>query len=652
MKKLLFSLYIAVLGAFLCVSAAQAGTYVAKYNSTLSRSEKQSICNQLQNASQSTSSERNGLGGGVIPDEVLTSIYNTTQKISNSIMLVSILGDTLMCHSVHAAKNNVEIFGVYLGSYPNIPIWLCGAVIYFFGFMLLLSITFYVIDISFKLGFAIILMPIGIALWPFEKTKDKIVILISIFLKSAGIFAFLAITVAYTVGMLSEALSGLKDVFEAIAQNDTDYVQETFTLDATTFLLVVTGLAYGMKLIGSTIPQYVDKFFPDKAFGSASPMHHLSTQAMDFAKKKVVAPVATFAGNVAETQVGKGVEKIGKFARGGYHEDLKTGVKNIGRAWRNKKQTLQKVPVALDNLGDKISGGIEKNLNNLKYGAQIAGASIIPNKENRNAYRDALRNERNEKNQAIDETIAQNYADKMGQINQTIDRREQLRADDKQREHEEKMRNDPAYREQFEEKQREAEAKRLKHEARLAKINEINNQLKDIDAAKEATKVKTENVYGAMNDFADKIKNGKGTTRLLQGIKNRKENTFNRIENGRFAEKPEDGWFKTGYKALARGTEKMAVSLGWGVAQAPLAVVSGAVNAGVETVNSVAKIVAGAGMGSYNGVVSGIYGLKKVWPKMKKTYHSMPEIAGDILRAPGTVIEGVGQSMQHHKKKK
>ena len=124
MKKLLFSLYIAVLGAFLCVSAAQAGTYVAKYNSTLSRSEKQSICNQLQNASQSTSSERNGLGGGVIPDEVLTSIYNTTQKISNSIMLVSILGDTLMCHSVHAAKNNVEIFGVYLGSYPNIPIWL------------------------------------------------------------------------------------------------------------------------------------------------------------------------------------------------------------------------------------------------------------------------------------------------------------------------------------------------------------------------------------------------------------------------------------------------------------------------------------------------------------------------------------------------
>lgn len=466
MKKILLLLYFVIFSALL-ICNAKAGTYVAKYNKMLSPSEKEAICQQLENAAKPPVTEHDGLGGGIIPDEVLINLYNATRSISNSISLVSSLGDSLMCHAVHTDKQRLPILGITLVEYPNIPVWICGAIIYFFGFMFLLSITFYVVDISFKLGFAIILMPIGVALWPFEKTKDKIVILISIFLKSAAILAFLSITVAYTVNMLSKALVNLKDIFEAIGQNDTDYIQEAFSLDAGTFLLIVAALAYGMKLIGSTIPDYVNKFFPDKAFGGASPMHHLSTQAMDFAKKKVVAPVATYVGNVAETQVGKGVVAVGKFVRGDYHQDI---VKNIGRAVRNPRQTLKKAQLAVAHGETKVVTGAMKGLNNLKYGAKIAASNLVAGKQNRQDLKEKLREERDEKNQYIDDTVAANYDNAKKSIDDTIAQREQDRADDKQRKHEEKMDNDPAYRERFLKKQAKAENKKNRKETRFSKI--------------------------------------------------------------------------------------------------------------------------------------------------------------------------------------
>ena len=651
MKKILFSVFFALFGCFLFINAVQAGTYVSKYNKTLSPSEKESICKKLQTATQQTPSEKNGLGGGIIPDEVLTNIYNATRSISNSISIVSALGDSLMCHAVHGNPWNVKIRDVVLATFPNIPIWLCGAIIYFFGFMLLLSITFYVVDVSFKLGFAIILMPIGVALWPFEKTKDKVVILISIFLKSAAILAFLAITVSYTVNMLSGSLTNLGDIFQAITVNDTDYIERSFSLASTNFLLVVAVLAYGMKLIGSTISNYVDKFFPDKAFGGASPMHRLATQAVDFAKQKVVAPVAKYAGDVVETQAGRGLEKVGKFARGGYHEQVKGGIKNIGVAVRNPKQTIEKARLSAAHGVSQVAAGAMKKFNDLKYGAQIAAAGIVPTKEGRQEIRNKIRNERDERNQYIDDKLAENYDNAKHKIDEKIQQREQDRLDDKQREHEERMNTDPAYKARFEHRQERKDKRQKRREERESKIGALDQRLEDINEAKRAHQVDTGKVFGAMNDFADKIKNGKGSARLLRSIQQVKDKAFENIDLGKFADKEGDKWYQIGYKAVGRGIQKAGVSIGLGVAQAPLALVSGAVNAGVETINTAAKAVAGVGMGAYNGVIGAGYFFPKVAPTLKRAWYKIPDAAVNILKAPGTIIENTGQAMQRRKKR-
>ncbi len=311
------------------------------YTKQLSKQERASICNSL--SSQKNQAIETSADDRVIPSSVLANIYSTTRQISDSVAVVSVLGEALMCHATHAGKKSILSIGsVKIGNYPDIPVFLCGLIIYFFGFMLLLSITFYIVDISFKLGFAVIVLPIGIALWPFSWTKDKLPKLISIILKSAAIFVFLAMAVSYTLNIISVALNGLDDLFEAIDTNNTDYVSETFTIFSTHFLVIAAAFIYGFKLVGTAVADYADKFFPDKTFGKSrgsSPMHHLGTQAVDFAKKKVVAPVASFAGDVAMTQAGRLTEGAGRVLSGQY------------RSEKNGQQTNATPPSGLKKFG-------------------------------------------------------------------------------------------------------------------------------------------------------------------------------------------------------------------------------------------------------------------------------------------------------------
>ncbi len=327
-----------------------AKTNNTKYGKRLTSSERDAICERLKsmrNAKLAESTKDKGnasnasiSGGGIIPDAVLNNIYSTIKQISDATALVMVLGHALTCHAVHAEKQSVTILKVTLFSYPNIPVWMCGAIIYFVGFMLTLSVTFYLVDIAFKLGFAVIMLPIGIALWPFPPTKNKLTIIVSIILKNAAIFTFLALTVSYALNLLDKASVGLNETFIGITASNTDIISKRFSLASKNFLIILFALVYGLKLVGSTISDYVDQFFPDKAFGggkSSSPIHGSMTQAMDFAKKKVVAPVASFAKDVAKTQMGRATVGVGKTLSGAYNPQIR---KAAQRFKNNAKQAI------------------------------------------------------------------------------------------------------------------------------------------------------------------------------------------------------------------------------------------------------------------------------------------------------------------------
>ena len=373
-----------------CVSFAFADFSFAAYNKELSKSQRDSLCQQLKSQQLKSTQGASSLGGGIIPDNVLTSIYTSIKEINDGLALILTVGHSLTCHAVHAGQNSITLLGVEIFSYPDISVWLCGAVIYMIGFMMLMSITFFVVDIAFKLGFAVIMLPIGIALWPFPVTTDKIKQLISIILKSAAIFAFLAITVSYSLNLLASALAmeasdeastvsvvayrglakqqglnwdelnGMAKLFFLVENNATDMIANNFTIISTYFLVIVFALVYGMKLIGSTIEDYVDKFFPDKAFGSgssSSPIHGKMTQALDFAKKHTVDKAGSWAYDVAKTQTGRAVQGAGKLLTGQYNQQIKGAYRQAKHYRHNPGDLSKNIASSVHNTAGNIAKG-------------------------------------------------------------------------------------------------------------------------------------------------------------------------------------------------------------------------------------------------------------------------------------------------------
>lgn len=299
----------------------------------------------------------------IISADVINKIMNFTFNLDKTVSTNLVIGHALTCHSINAGAWDLGLFYMV-----NIWIWLCGAAIWFVGFMLTLGICYYLLDISFKLGFAIIALPVVIGLWPFNVTKDKLTLTISIILSSAATFAFLALTTTYALVLIDASLRDLPTLFDAINQGKADWISETFDISGPYFLIIIFAYLYAMKLISSTITDYVDKFFGDGVFGGQSPMHSKMTQATDFAKQKVTG-AASAVGGAVKTQVGKGAEKVlGKavgFVKSSFKRKGKTNnnkgssntVSNAGSATKAAGKTMQQTGQATQQAGQMAQKG-------------------------------------------------------------------------------------------------------------------------------------------------------------------------------------------------------------------------------------------------------------------------------------------------------
>ena len=205
------------------------------------------------------------------------------------------IGHMLTCYASGAGAWNWVVATII-----NFWMWLSGAFIWFCGFMMTLSVTYYLVDISFKLGFAIIALPITVGLWPFNMTVACGLALVS----SALEFGQETATVAEN----GAQLSGSDRVMQAIEDGDGEYIGEQFSFWSFRWIIILFAYLYAIKLIGSTMSDYVDNFFPDHIFGSKSPMHRRLTQVTAMAKSAAMKPVKV-AGKIAKHQTGKLVGK-------------------------------------------------------------------------------------------------------------------------------------------------------------------------------------------------------------------------------------------------------------------------------------------------------------------------------------------------------
>lgn len=252
---------------------------------------------------------------GPIPAYFLNQLQQYIAAVDYTVSTHLEIGHMLTCHATHAGAYDWEIARI-----PNIWIWLSGAFIWFMGFMMTLSVTYYLVDISFKLGFAIIALPITVGLWPFNITKGKLGTCFSIILNSAGILIFLAMTVAAGLALVSNALDagsqeamnasidsvltkemdGTTKMMTAIEDGDNEYIDEQLAFWSFGWIVLLFAYLFAMKLIGSTKSDYVNQFFSSK-LAKSDPMHMGLTQMTDMAKQQAVRPIK-FAGKIAKHQ--------------------------------------------------------------------------------------------------------------------------------------------------------------------------------------------------------------------------------------------------------------------------------------------------------------------------------------------------------------
>ena len=250
----------------------------------------------------------------IVSSDVMNRVMQFAQDLDKNVSLNLVIGHSITCWSITGGAWDFHYFRTV-----NLWLWFCGALIWFVGFMLTLGIGYYLLDISFKLGFAIMALPVVIGLWPFNITKGKVSAVISIILKAAGTFVFLALTTTYALVMISIALRDTDTLLDKVKDGEAEWISETFAPTGPYFLIILFAYLYSMKLISSTVSDYVEKFFKDGVFGSADPMHGKLTQITDMTKQLGMMPVKWAGGKIgdaAKEKAKEGAVRTGRFVKG------------------------------------------------------------------------------------------------------------------------------------------------------------------------------------------------------------------------------------------------------------------------------------------------------------------------------------------------
>ena len=372
------------------------------------------LANSQSHLSMTPSPDYTYSGVELLSADMLNKIMGFNESLDRVVSTNLVIGHALTCHSVNAGawvNHSIMDFQIII---PNVWIWLCGAAIWFAGFMLVLAVSYYLLDISFKIGIAIMIFPLLMALWPFSITAGKVKTCIKTMLSSAAIFAFLAITTSYAMAMISVTLRDVPELFERVEKGDSKWISDTFDITGPYFILILFAYLYSIKLVRSTVDDYVNKFFGGGLMANASPMHSEMTRMTDIAKKatvgagKAAGGAATGgAGKVLGAVAGATVGKAAKFVKDKFTKSDKeqgknnkspnagTAVKQSGKAIKQSGKAVEQSGKAVEQAGkgvDKAGQGIAhggkgimtagKGLSATGFGAiigvpmMIAGAAV------------------------------------------------------------------------------------------------------------------------------------------------------------------------------------------------------------------------------------------------------------------------------------
>lgn len=250
-------------------------------------------------------------------DELSANILNLAQLVNKSTSDMMRFGDMLMCTSLHGSMAVVKIsvgpLSLSLGHIISPCVWLSGAILYVVGFILLMMSSYYLFDAAFNLSISIVLLPLGLALWPFGWTRDKLKIIIDSIVYYVGVFIFLPLGILMAkeiaFAAVDEAfLSSGFDFMTAYEEDKGELIEDNLGIFCLPFLKVLLCFIVASRVIPLMAMDFCKYFF-----GSALVGTPVADRIKDMAKSgaKQAKKAGKFGKDVAKHQAGNKISSIG-----------------------------------------------------------------------------------------------------------------------------------------------------------------------------------------------------------------------------------------------------------------------------------------------------------------------------------------------------
>ena len=248
------------------------------------------------------------------------NVIDMTKRIHVASSSMMKFGDMLLCNAVHGEASYYSLplmvitVTVHLVCFDT---FISGAVFYIMGFFIMVLASFYLFDIAFNLTIAIILLPLGLALWPFAWTRDKLKKVVDSIVYYIGVFMFLPLGVVLATRVLEAVVdnSFKKDGFDFLAaytEDKSDLLRDHLGVFTLGFLAVLLCYLVALKLIPLMATEFCSHFFGSGLAGNqSSPLREKLEQAGKVMRERTVGRFSKYGKDAIVHRVGRSIEASG-----------------------------------------------------------------------------------------------------------------------------------------------------------------------------------------------------------------------------------------------------------------------------------------------------------------------------------------------------
>ena len=202
----------------------------------------------------------------------LQKMVGTADVFNEQAAIMPALGRSLICNAFTNLTWNI---------FPNIGTMLEGLIITIFGFIVSLSVGFYLLDITVELGFFCCLLPFLIACWPFKITRNYCRTGWNIFMHIFFTYVMLGVIIVTINEITKSAISpngNTEVLINALNANDFDTILEMLDIGGMQMLFLIVSCYICIKLL-QDVNNLANKFAGGAGFNISSKLGGLAASA-------------------------------------------------------------------------------------------------------------------------------------------------------------------------------------------------------------------------------------------------------------------------------------------------------------------------------------------------------------------------------------